>query len=87
VLDGAGLGAGTEESLVPVDGSLLDFLEASAAFGAVSLASKLARIRAMSLLTSLGLAMYKKGRLATMDKGVSELLAERSLEREFVVMI
>lgn len=35
----------------------------------------------------LGLAMHKKGKLATMDKGVSELLEERSLEREFVVMI
>jgi hypothetical protein len=35
----------------------------------------------------LGLAMHKKGKLATMDKGVSELLAERSLERELVVMI
>jgi hypothetical protein len=35
----------------------------------------------------LGLAMHKKGKLATMDRGVSELLAERSLEREFVVMI
>ncbi len=35
----------------------------------------------------LGLAMHRKGKLATMDKGVSELLAERSLEREFVVMI
>jgi hypothetical protein len=35
----------------------------------------------------LGLAMHKKGKLATMDKGVSDLLAERSLEREFVVMI
>jgi hypothetical protein len=35
----------------------------------------------------LGLAMHKKGKLASMDKGVSELLAERGLEREFVVMI
>jgi hypothetical protein len=35
----------------------------------------------------LGLAMYLKGKPATMDKGVSELLAERSSEREFVVMI
>jgi hypothetical protein len=35
----------------------------------------------------LGLAMHKKGKLATMDKGVSELLTERSLEREFMVMI
>jgi hypothetical protein len=35
----------------------------------------------------LGLAMHKKGRLDTMDRGVSELLAERGLEREFVVMI
>jgi hypothetical protein len=35
----------------------------------------------------LGLAMHKKGKLATMDPGVSELLAERGLEREFVVMI
>jgi hypothetical protein len=35
----------------------------------------------------LGLAMHKKGKLAAMDKGVSELLAERGLEREFVVMI
>jgi len=35
----------------------------------------------------LGLAMHKKGKLATMDKGVLELLAERSLESEFVVMI
>jgi hypothetical protein len=35
----------------------------------------------------LGLAMHRKGKLATMDKGVSELLAERSLEGKFVVMI
>jgi hypothetical protein len=35
----------------------------------------------------LGLAIHKKGKLVTRDKGVSELLAERSLEREFVVMI
>jgi hypothetical protein len=35
----------------------------------------------------LGLAMQKKGKLATMDRGVSELLVERNLEREFVVMI
>jgi len=35
----------------------------------------------------LGLAMHKKGKLAAMDKGVSELLAERNLEREFVVVI
>ncbi len=35
----------------------------------------------------LGLAIHKKGKLATMDKGVSELLVERDLEREFLVTI
>jgi hypothetical protein len=31
--------------------------------------------------------MHKKGELATMDRGVLELLAERSSEREFGVAI
>jgi hypothetical protein len=35
----------------------------------------------------LGPAVHKKGKLATMERGISELLAERSLEREFVVVI
>jgi hypothetical protein len=46
--------------------------------------SKLDRAKPAYLL---GLAMHKKRKLATMDKGVSDLLVERRLEREFVVMI
>lgn len=35
----------------------------------------------------LGLARQKKGKLATMDKGVTELFAEKSMERNLVVVI
>jgi len=35
----------------------------------------------------LGLAIYKKGKLATMDQGVSELLPQKSRQRDFVELI
>ena len=35
----------------------------------------------------LGLAIHKKGRLVTMDRGVRTLLPEKSPERDFVVLI
>ena len=35
----------------------------------------------------LGLAMHKKGKLATMDRGVLELLPEKSAERNLVAIV
>jgi hypothetical protein len=35
----------------------------------------------------LGLAIHKKGKLVTMDRGVRTLLPEKSPERDFVVLI
>ena len=35
----------------------------------------------------LGLAIYKKGKFVTMDRGVRTLLPEKSPERHFVVLI
>jgi hypothetical protein len=35
----------------------------------------------------LGLAMHKKGKLATMDRAVRTLLPDKSLEGDFLVVI
>lgn len=35
----------------------------------------------------LGLAIHRKGKLATMDRAVSALLAEKTREREFIELI
>jgi predicted nucleic acid-binding protein len=35
----------------------------------------------------LGLAMHRKGKLATMDRGVRALLPDKSLEGDFLIVI
>jgi len=50
-------------------------------------AQKLADHQQVTDAYLLGLAMHKKGKLATIDRGVWTLLPEKSLEREFVVLI
>jgi uncharacterized protein len=51
------------------------------------LTSRLAGHQQVTDAYLLGLAMHKKGRLATMDRAVSGLLAEKKLEREFIELI
>lgn len=51
------------------------------------LAQKLAGHQQVTDVYLLGLAMHKKGKLVTRDRGVRTLLPEKSPERDFVVLI
>jgi len=59
--------------------SLIDSLE--------PFAQKLAGHQQVTDAYLLGLAIHKKGKLVTMDRGVRTLLPEKSTERDFVVLI
>ena len=51
------------------------------------LAQKLAGYQQVTDAYLLGLAIHKRGKLATMDRAVRTLLPDKSPEREFVVLI
>ena len=52
-----------------------------------SLAQKLAGHQQVTDAYLLGLAIHKRGKLATMDRAVRSLLPDKSPERDFVVLI